>query len=101
MKHPDKSGITTIDWPAIIASLPPVALEAFRRERAARAERATRLLSAYERGEGGLTTYDPGHKGWISGEEAMLRSFGEYIERGDMYRRERELGCVEAAKSII
>ena len=100
MKHLDISGVTLVDWQQIIDQLPPTIRLHYDEHRKYRAERCIRLLNSLAKGEGGLTTYDPDDAGWIKGEERFLESFAEYLERGEMYAREREFGVIEAARQI-
>ncbi len=100
MKHTDPNGIAGMDWASVIAALPPSARRAFDKERARQSEQAKRQLEAYAEGQGGLTTYDPEHGGWIECERLMLDAFAEYVARGDLYARQRGVGVVEAAKQI-
>jgi hypothetical protein len=100
MRHKDPLKHCSTDWVSVIASMPPAVRASFDKARTAAAERATRLCAALEKGEGGLTTYDPDFAGWTNGAENNLIALGERLERAEFEARVQRDGAVAAHQSI-
>ena len=101
LTHPDRSGIASVDWAAIIRNLPARAQAEYDRARKARKEKLTRDLTAYDKGLAvGLTEYDPDADDRIGIETRLLVQIGELVEQAHQYASERELGVVQASRDV-